>query len=118
MIKIFKTISSLAIVGLTLISVESFAAGTNASGKVSKIHYMRNGVVLFRHDGVRSGTADCTSNGSPSFWAIDGASPERKFQIAGLITAQAQGKTIKVFGLGDCALWGSHETMDYFYIED
>ena len=113
--KLFKAI---AVAGLAIGLVNGVNAGS-ASGKISKIHYMPNGAVLFYLSGSHSDIPICSNNTAvPSRFAIDGRTNIGKIHVSGLITAYASGHEITVQGTRTCSLWGDTETVNYFHTND
>lgn len=104
----------------TLVSAPVFA-GNSSAGKISALHFMRNGALLFTHSGTRKYLVtdqQCTTY-QPTNWAIDGSTDLGKTQISGLLTAYSMDKEIVVYGTGYCELVAheGRETVDYFYIK-
>ncbi len=106
---------------LFLLFSGSASAGSIGAGKISLIHFMDNGVVAFTSNGVRQySTSDssCFVNVQPQDVAIDASTDQGKAQLAGLLMAYAQGKSIVIQGTGQCSAHPSRETVSYFYIVD
>lgn len=106
---------------LSLLVASAVAAPGQASisetGKIYNIHVLGNGVVLFRHAGTR-GTVPTCGQTEAVRWAFDGSTPQGQARLALLLTAYGAGKSVKVFGLGNCNVWGDTESVDYIVTSD
>ena len=89
-------------------------AGTS-TGPVTNIFMHTPDVVMFK-----AGTASGSPNCSPfSEWAIKLSDPAGKGFLAILLSAQAQGKSVKVLGYTNtCRDWGDRELPSYIMILD
>lgn len=107
-----------ALVTLLALSATATAYGGDAlMGTLSQPHFMANGVVLVSSDGQRLGTPTC-AQGSPTRFAIDASTAAGKVQLAGLLSAHATGKPVRIIGTGACSIYSDSETISYFYIGD
>jgi hypothetical protein len=92
------------------------AAGHSTLAMISEVLHMSNGVVLFSHNGQRSGAPACAT--LTGRFAIDGSTVGGRVQVAGLLSAVARSKAITVFGTGTCSAWGDTETVNFFQVAD
>jgi hypothetical protein len=92
-------------------------AGDALAGTLNTIHFLTNGIVLFYTDGVRSGVPTCAA-GQPHRFAVNAATAGGKVQLAGLLSAHAAGKQIRIVGSGDCTIYPDSEAVNYFYTID
>jgi hypothetical protein len=98
-----------------LITKNCFAVGTSV-GVVSSYLVSIYGKLFF-HAGDANSRATC-SNGD---WAVDLIGPNAaagKGILAAVISANAQGKTVHVYGTGLCDVWGDRETVEYIVVEN
>lgn len=102
---------------LGLLAVSSAHGGDALMGTLSQPHFMANGVVVVYTDGQRLGTPNCAL-ASPTRFAIDAATTAGKVQLAGLLSAHATGKPVRIVGTGTCSVYSDSETINYFYIGD
>lgn len=105
------------ILWLSSFTVVTAHAGDALIGMLSQPHFMSNGIVLVSTDGQRLGTPNCAL-GSPTRFAIDATSTAGKIQLAGLQSAHASGKPVRIIGTGNCSVYSDSETISYFYIGD
>jgi len=105
-----------------LMASSVFAGGSSSAGKISNLHFMKNGALLFSHTGNRTNTTtdDACVMAQRQEWAIDGSTEQGRTQISGLLIAYSMGKNITVYGLGKCLdeVHKTRETVDYFYTND
>ncbi|MDH0863146.1 hypothetical protein [Mitsuaria sp. GD03876] len=90
--------------------------GGTASGRVSAPNFMPNGAVIFYVEGSRNSPPACATESRR--FALNGATPQGKTQLSGLLLAYSQGKTVNVYGTNSCSVWGDTETLDFFAIVD
>lgn len=102
---------------LGLLCASAAHGGDALSGMLSQPHFMSTGLVLVTTDGQRLGTPTCAL-GSPYRFVIDATTPAGKVQLAGLLSAHAAGKPVRIVGTGNCSLYSDSETISYFYIVD
>lgn len=86
----------------------------DGSGTISAVHFMYNGVILFSVSAARTNVPPCAT--ILQRFALNGTTPVGKLQVAGLLSAYAQGKQVVVIGTGTCPDWGDTESVSYFYI--
>jgi hypothetical protein len=96
----------------------SLSASRSERGGIRLIHAMKNGAVIFYHDGVRSNDIPGCGQGYANRWVINSTYPGGNSQISVLLTAQAQGKKIRVVGTNGCDIWGDTETVGYIVVLD
>ncbi len=65
---------------------------------------------LFFTAGIKTGSPTCGNNNQ---WAINLATAQGKTIYALLLSAQAQDKTVSVFGNNTCNNWGDREDVLY-----
>lgn len=112
--RFFATIT--AALGL-LAAPAGVSAGESMPGLPSGLHFMPNGVVLFHSLGQRIGAPACSS-GTSARWALAAGTANGKVLLAGLLTAIARGKEVRIIGTGACADWGDSESVYYFWVAD
>jgi hypothetical protein len=91
-------------------------AGDAGNGKITKLYFMSNAVVLFVQTGQRISQPVCATQ--LQRWAINTSTDAGKAQLSGLLTAYSTGKEITIKGAGTCQNWGDSESVSYFYITD
>ncbi len=104
----------LAVIALWITS-DSYS-GTAALGKISKIHFMGNGVIIFNTSGHRVGAPSCATH--VGRFAIDGKTDGGKVQASGILAMYMAGKEIRINGTGSCSAWSDTETVSYFRTDD
>ena len=110
----------IAVVLSLIFSVCAFAS-SSSDGKISRLHFMDDGVVLFTHIGTRvsaTNDKDCVTS-QPTGWGMDAGTDDGKIQLSGLLAAFSMGLQITVVGTADCNpdVHLSRETVKYFYIQ-
>lgn len=93
------------------------AAGNAGPGTLNTVHVLAGGVLLFHTTGARTAVPACGAS-LPARFAVDATTPAGKAQMAGLLTAYTSGKTVVIFGTGNCGVWGDTETVNYFHTVD
>jgi hypothetical protein len=89
--------------------MSSAVAGGNVSGTVGAIA-VRNGMTYFTINGKNQGRPGCAAN--TLYWMIkDEASQTGKQQIALLLSAKANNRTVYVDGTGTCVKWYDGEDV-------
>jgi hypothetical protein len=101
------------ILGIILfsLSVNSFAG--NVSSTIGNYIVTTYGKAFIH---MNSATVSAPSCSGASDWAIDliGTNGTAgRALLAAIITASIQGKTIAIYGTGDCSVWGDRETISY-----
>lgn len=79
------------------LSTSAVRAGEGGPGLISDVHFMQNGVVIMNVAGGHTGYPACGQT-YVGRWAFNGTTPEGKLRTAGLLSAYAMGKKIKVYG--------------------
>ena len=103
-----KISQKITLAACSLVFVCSAHAGSS-SGKVTTL--IINGAnFLFFTAGVKTGSPSCGNNNQ---WAINLATAQGKTIYAMLLSAQAQDKTVSVFGNNTCNNWGDREDVLY-----
>lgn len=87
-------------------------AGTS-SGKVTTMIINASNFLFFTA-GTKTGSPSCGNNNQ---WAINLATAQGKTIYALLLSAQAQDKTVSVFGNNACNNWGDREDVLYALTE-
>ena len=105
----------LVALGAAVLLTSSALAGTS-TGRLSQPNFMPNGVVVIYFEGTRAGVPSCATEYRR--FAVNAATPQGKVQLAGLLTAYTQGKTVNIYGTNACTAWGDTETIDFFAIVD
>ncbi len=103
--KIVKKASFAACAILLAFNVQ---AGTS-SGKVTTMIINATNFLFFTA-GTKTGSPTCGNNNQ---WAINLATAQGKTIYALLLSAQAQDKTVSVFGNNTCNNWGDREDVLY-----
>lgn len=101
---------------LTILIVSFPAYSGEQYGKVKEVIVRgSDGLHYFWLEGAPSGKPICAQN---TYWMIrDENSSAGKAQLAILLSAQAQQKSIKVVGSGTCTRWSDGEDVDYIAIQ-
>ena len=81
----------------------------SSSGKVTTM-IINSSNFLFFTAGAKSGSPTCGNNDQ---WAINLATAQGKNIYAMLLAAQAQDRTVSVFGNNTCNNWGDREDVLY-----
>lgn len=111
MIKIKHILSILATTAL----FSTAQAGTS-TGPVTNIFMHSPDIIMFQAGAV-SGAPACSANSQQ--WAISLSDPAGKGFLAVLLSAQAQGKSVKVHGyFNTCRDWGDRELPSYIMMID
>lgn len=100
---------------LMLVFSSNTIAGHADNGNIYNLHFMSNGVVVFYSTGNRVNPPACATQANR--FAINATTEGGKVQLSGLMTAQAQGKSITVIGNDSCSAYSDSETVGYFYYE-
>lgn len=112
-----KFVSACLLLAASLLAKPVWASHTDTV-RVHSLHFMENGVVIFYHSGpVRTGAPACGGNQASRF-AINAATDAGKAQLAGLMTAYAAGRSVRVFGANHCNAYGDTESVSYFHTVD
>ena len=109
--KIKRILSILAATTMT-----TFAYGGSSTGKVAGIYMHSPDIVMFSA-GQMNNPPSCAAGTKQ--WAISLSDPAGKGFLAILLSAQAQGKTVTVYGYSNtCRDWGDRELPSYIIITD
>lgn len=109
--KIKRILSILAATTMT-----TFAYGGSSTGKVAGIFMHSPDIVMFSA-GQISNPPSCAA--ATNQWAISLSDPAGKGFLAILLSAQAQGKTVTVYGYANtCRDWSDRELPTYIVIND
>lgn len=103
--KIVKKFSLAACAALLACSAQ---AGTS-TGKVTTMIINASNFLFFTA-GTKTGSPSCGNNNQ---WAINLATAQGKTIYALLLSAQAQDRTVSVFGSNACNNWGDREDVLY-----
>lgn len=106
---------------LSLILGSMLAGGASAGWsagpvKVKNINFMTQGYVIFYFEGARGPVPACATERYR--FALNVSTPGGRAQLAGLLTAYTTGKSINVYGTGDCSYWADTESVDFFHTID
>jgi len=101
---------------LALLTTNTFA-GSASTGKLSKLHFMSNGVIIVYTSGARTDVPTCAQN-QPSRFALNGTTDGGKVQVSGLLSAYATGKNVIIKGASNCNAYGDTESINYFRTVD
>ncbi len=93
------------------------SASNQGPGRISYVHVMNNGVVLFLMSVTRGAVPGCATP-QPTRWAFNGATAAGQAKLSLLLTAYASGKSITVYGTGTCLDFPDTETLDWFVTMD
>ncbi|GLX80544.1 hypothetical protein tinsulaeT_38840 [Thalassotalea insulae] len=90
------------------------AHGGSAEGKVVSIIAHSDGgnghgVFMFVLDGERSDVPTCSTDAGGKAWAQSLEKESGRAMYSLVLSAQAQNKTIKIIGYGNCDTWGDRE---------
>ncbi|PXA84659.1 hypothetical protein DMC18_23635 [Caulobacter sp. D5] len=102
-----------AAAAVALLFTSAAHASSTTIGDVSLVSVLKNGTVLFNHNGDRTARPACATN--MGRWAFDGSTPAGQAKLSLLLTAYSSGKKIVVVGDGACGQGGDTETIDYIY---
>ena len=99
----------------SLLLCASALAGSG-SGKITKIGIHRGDVVMFSVANQTT-TAPCvTAPAVVGVWAFSLATETGKAMYSLLLSAQAQGLSVSVWGTGDCSAYGDRENVYYIRV--
>ena len=110
--------NSIALFAAVLFVASPANAGQAAFSAPYGIHATEHGVVIFHTNGARSDPPTCPSPLIANRFAIAATTDAGKAMISLLLTAQARGKRVSVYGTGNCNLWGDTESVSYLVVED
>jgi hypothetical protein len=88
-------------------------ASDQGPGRVSYVHVLNNGVVLFIMTAPRGTPPSCATS-EPTRWAFNSTTAAGQAKLSVLLTAYASAKDVWIYGTGTCADKGDTETMDWF----
>ncbi|WP_133498430.1 hypothetical protein [Cognatilysobacter terrigena] len=106
--RILPLLASLA--PLLLAPAISHAGSTQ--GKITILMAHSHDIVIFRIDAPHTGKPACSSDE----WALSLANPGGRGMYALLLSAQAQGKSVTVYGSDACGAWADREEPVYLFI--
>jgi hypothetical protein len=89
------------------------ASATTATGTISYIHVMSNGVVLFHMSESRTGLPTCAA--SPVRFAFNATTAAGQARLSVIMTAYVANKTVTVHGTDACGDWWDTESVDWFH---
>jgi hypothetical protein len=76
------------------------------------------GMTFFYLDGGgKVGTPACSTWAGGQRWVINNNWPGAKIQLSILIAAKMSGRSVRVYGSGDCGVWGDTETAWNLFME-
>jgi hypothetical protein len=96
-------------------SLSPAQASQQGPGKVSLVHVMNNGVVIFILSGNRTAQPSCSTQ---QRWAFNSTTAAGQAKLSLLLTAYSSGKILVVYGTATCPDWGDSETVEYFRTAD
>ncbi len=105
--------------GLTaaaLLGAPAAQASNTVAGRVTFVHVMDNGVVLFNHTGTRTTQPACAI--SQGRWTFDASTPAGQAKLSLLLTAYSTKQPVVIYGKHACNVWGDTETVEYFHTMD
>lgn len=88
-------------------------ASAGSSGGLVGVMIVNSSNFLFFTAGTKAGSPACGSGNGQ--WALNLSTAVGKSTYAMLLTAQAQGKIVYVYGNGTCNGWGDREDVLYVY---
>jgi hypothetical protein len=97
------------------VSCCSPASATTATGTISYIHVMSNGVVLFLMSNSRTGLPTCAAATDPTRFAFNATTAAGQARLSVIMTAYVANKTVTVHGTDACGDWGDTESVDWFH---
>lgn len=100
-----------AAVSMSLISTTAFGGQVVGTTIVSTLTVSSNLLLVVVANNSTS-TPSCAS-GAPNVFAI-GAND--KFLVASVLLAQSTGKTVDLYGSGNCNVWSTAESLIYFAV--
>lgn len=98
---------------LTLLALAGSANAGSSSGPIDTLMALRANLIVFSAGNHQNKPA-CSTIAND--WAFSLATPGGKAMYALLLSAQAQGKVVNVYGEHACPDWGDRETPQYIYI--
>lgn len=107
---------SIVALPLAFASTAAFASSQGPS-RISYVHVMDNGIVMFIMTGTRSTPPSCGTP-TPTRWAFNGATAAGQAKLSVLLTAYASGKNIMIYGTGACADYYETESVAWFHTID
>jgi len=108
-------IASIVLLFILVVSANAHA-GSAGPGTLSNVHFMGTGIVITYTSGSRTNVPACAT-GQPSRFAIDATTATGKVHLSGILAAHAAGKTVRIFGTGNCSVFGDTESVSYFIVE-
>ena len=90
-------------------------ASTSTLGKPTNLVVNNAGRFFFDFTGARAQRPACAIHNR---WVIDATTDQGRAMMALMMTAKAQGKTITVYGTGDCRDWADTESIMHFMVHD
>ncbi|GLS27786.1 hypothetical protein [Marinibactrum halimedae] len=106
------------LVSIAILLISNSSIAGTASGQVTEIIAHTDGgnghgVFMFYIEGQRDNTPPCSTVGGGKAWAMSLEKESGRAMYSLLLSAQAQGKTVSVFGRGNCDSWGDREEPHY-----
>ncbi len=96
--------------GVWLASTAPVSAGSSGLGKITFLTANRTVFFLYTN-GARSSPPACAT--VTDRWVIDPSTPGAQTMISTILSAQAQGRPLAVYGLGSCTIWTDTETLEH-----
>lgn len=104
------------IAALACICTANADAGDALAGMLSQPVFWSDGWVTVHASGARTGAPSCVAD--IHRFSVDARTAEGKAQLAGLLTAYAAGKPVRIVGTGAATNCTYGEVISYFYIVD
>jgi hypothetical protein len=60
----------------------------------------------------------CATNGLETYWAFDVKTAQGKAAYSTVLLAYTLGKKLRVYGTGNCDVWGDRESVNHLHIVD
>ncbi len=103
---------------LLMILVPTIAHSGTASGKLTQVLAHTGGgngagVFMFLMDGERTDPPICSTVAGGKAWALSLEKESGRAMYALALSAAAQGKSVFVYGAGNCDSWGDREQPIY-----
>ncbi|WP_342315807.1 hypothetical protein [Lysobacter sp. FW306-1B-D06B] len=93
-------------------SLPAYAAGSS-QGSINQVLFMPIGAVLV----VPAQIATPAACNTARRFAINTNDASGKAQLAGLLSAQASGKSVTIYGTGECNIWGDSESVQILVLQ-
>ena len=101
-----------------LLSAGLSNASESQSGHISNILVNADGKAFFNQSGTRTSIASCQAASVPNRWAFDVNTAKGQAMLSLVLSAYSLGKSVQVYGIGECSDWPDTETVSYVEIVD